>query len=130
LQRLTARRATVTATASSQDKLDSVTSGLPKGATAGVHYKTQDFAEEVERATSGHGADVVIDFVSASHWDKNIAALAPDRRMVILSFLSGHELEKVDLGPLLFKRLRIQGTTLRARSVPYQAYFRATSSAS
>jgi NADPH:quinone reductase-like Zn-dependent oxidoreductase len=41
--------------------------------------------------------------------------------MVMLSFLSGRELEKVDLGPLLFKRLRIQGTTLRACSVPYQA---------
>jgi hypothetical protein len=39
----------------------------------------------------------------------------------MLSFFSGRELEKVDLGPLLFKRLRIQGTTLRARSVPYQA---------
>jgi NADPH:quinone reductase-like Zn-dependent oxidoreductase len=77
----------------------------------------------VERVTGGHGADVVIDFVGASHWDKNIAALAPDGRMVMLSFLSGRELKKVDLGPLLFKRLRIdiQGTTLRARSVPYQA---------
>jgi NADPH:quinone reductase-like Zn-dependent oxidoreductase len=118
---LTARRAAVTATASSQDKLDVVTSGLPQGATAGVNYKTQDFAKEVERATGGHGADVVIDFVGASHWDKNIAALAPDGRMVMLSFLSGRKLEKVDLGPLLFKRLRIQGTRLRARSVPYQA---------
>jgi NADPH:quinone reductase-like Zn-dependent oxidoreductase len=58
----------------------------------------------------------VIDFVGASHRDKNIVALAPDGRMVMLSFLSGRELEKVDLGPL-----RIQGTTLRARSVPYQA---------
>jgi NADPH:quinone reductase-like Zn-dependent oxidoreductase len=73
------------------------------------------------RATGGHGAAVVIDFAGASHWDKNIAALAPDGRLVMLSFLSGRELEKVDIGPLLFKRLRVQGTTLRARSVPYQA---------
>jgi NADPH:quinone reductase-like Zn-dependent oxidoreductase len=50
----------------------------------------------------------VIDFVGASHWDENIAALAPDGRMVILSFLSGRELEKVHLGPPTFKRLRIQ----------------------
>jgi hypothetical protein len=41
--------------------------------------------------------------------------------MIMLRFLSGRELEKVDLGPLLLKRLRIQGTTLGARSVPYQA---------
>jgi NADPH:quinone reductase-like Zn-dependent oxidoreductase len=56
----------------------------------------------VERVTGGHGADVAIDFVGASHWDKNIAALAPDGRMVMLNFLSGRVLEKVHLGPLLF----------------------------
>jgi NADPH:quinone reductase-like Zn-dependent oxidoreductase len=39
-------------------------------------------------ATCGQGADVVIDFVGASHWDKNIAALAPDGRVVMLSFLT------------------------------------------
>jgi hypothetical protein len=44
-----------------------------------------------------------------AYWDKHIAALAPDGRMVMLRFLSGRALEKVDLGPLLFKRLRIQG---------------------
>jgi hypothetical protein len=42
-QRLVGRRATVIATASSEDKLDFVTSGLSTGATAAVHYKTQDF---------------------------------------------------------------------------------------
>jgi hypothetical protein len=39
----------------------------------------------------------------------------------MLSFLSGRELEKGNLGPLLFKHLRIQSTTIRARSVLYQA---------
>jgi hypothetical protein len=56
-----------------------------------------------------------------AYWSKHIAALAPDGRMVMLRFLSGRELEQVDLGPLLFKRVGIQGTTLRARSVPCQA---------
>lgn len=32
----------------------------------------------------------------------------------------GAEVEKVNLGPLLYKRLKIQGTTLRSRSVEYQ----------
>jgi hypothetical protein len=62
----------------------------------------------------------LIDVVGASHWNNDIASLAPDGCMVMLSFLSGRELEKVDSGPLLFKRLRILGTTLRARSVSYQ----------
>jgi hypothetical protein len=41
--------------------------------------------------------------------------------MVMPRFLSGRELEQVDLGPLLSKRVRIQGTTLRTCSVSYQA---------
>jgi NADPH:quinone reductase-like Zn-dependent oxidoreductase len=95
LQRLTARRATVTATASSQDQLDLAR----RAGTRGCRDRLR------RRVALG----------------QNIAALAPDGRMVILSFLSGRELEKVHLGPLLLKRLRLWGTTLRARSVPYQA---------
>jgi hypothetical protein len=55
----------------------------PEKRDGGRELETQDFDKEVERVTGGHGADVVIDFVSASHWDKNIAALAPDGRMVM-----------------------------------------------
>jgi NADPH:quinone reductase-like Zn-dependent oxidoreductase len=79
---------TVTATASSKDKLDWLL-GIPNGATHAVNYKTQDFAAEVKTATDGHGADVVIDFVGQTHWQKNIDSLAKDGRMTILSFLSG-----------------------------------------
>jgi NADPH:quinone reductase-like Zn-dependent oxidoreductase len=112
---------TVTATASTQEKLDFVTKTIPLGATLGVNYKTQDFAAEVKTHTEGHGADVVVDFVGQSHWAKNIDALALDGRMVHLAFLSGAVVENMDLGPLLRKRLSINGTTLRARSVAYQA---------
>jgi hypothetical protein len=59
----------------------------------------------------------VLDFIGASRWERNTPALAPDGRVGMLNCSA----EKVDLGPLLFKRLRIQGTTLGARSVPYQA---------
>jgi NADPH:quinone reductase-like Zn-dependent oxidoreductase len=112
---------TVTATASSAEKLSFVTKTIPLGATLGVNYKTQDFAAEVKQHTHDHGADVVIDFVGQSHWPKNIDALGLDGRMVMLAFLSGAIVDKVDLGPLLRKRISVHGTTLRARSVPYQA---------
>jgi hypothetical protein len=59
----------------------------------------------------------VIDFVGASHWGKTIARFVPDERVVKLSVLSGRELEKADLGLLLFKRFRIQGTTLCANGL-------------
>ena len=63
--------------------------GLPSGATHAVNYKTQDFGAEVKAATGGKGADVVIDFVGQSHWQKNIDALAYDGRMTMLALLSG-----------------------------------------
>ncbi|PAV17139.1 quinone oxidoreductase [Pyrrhoderma noxium] len=114
---------TVVATASTKEKLDFVTN-LPnggKGATHAVNYKTQDFAEESKKLTGGKGIDVIIDFVGQSHWDKNITSLAFDGRMTMLGLLSGAEVTKFNLSPLLYKRLHIEGSTLRSRSVEYQA---------
>ncbi|PIL35093.1 hypothetical protein GSI_02881 [Ganoderma sinense ZZ0214-1] len=111
---------TVTATASSKDKLDMLLQ-LPSGATHAVNYREQDFAEEVKRITGGKGVDVIIDFVAQSHWKQNINSLAYDGRMTMLALLSGTEVSKFDLAPIVFKRLRIQGSQLRARSVEYQA---------
>lgn len=78
----------VIATASTSDKLDWLLS-LPNGATDTVNYKTQDFAAEAKKVTGGKGADVIIDFVGQSHWQKNIDALALDGRMTMLGLLSG-----------------------------------------
>jgi len=63
---------------------------------------------------------VVIDFVGASHWEKNIDSLAVDGRMVLLATLGGDKVPEVDLNKLLRKRLRIQGSTLRSRTREYQ----------
>ena len=81
-------RKTVTATASTQEKLDWLLS-LPAGPTHAVNYKTQNFAEQVKQITQGHGTDVIVDMVGQSHWDRNIDALAVDGRMTLLAFLSG-----------------------------------------
>ncbi|KAG1869038.1 quinone oxidoreductase putative [Suillus subalutaceus] len=100
--------ATVTATASTTEKLDWLRS-IPNGAT-----------HTVKKTTNGKGADVVIDFVGQSHWAKNVESLAIDGRMTLLATLSGSEVPVVNLGPILYKRLRIQGSTLRSRSIQYQ----------
>jgi hypothetical protein len=39
----------------------------------------------------------------------------------MLMAASGSIVDSVNLGPILFKRLRIEGTTLRSRSLEYQA---------
>ena len=87
-------------TASTQEKLDFLLNmpGSTFSATHAVNYKTQDFAEEVKKATNGRGVDVLIDFVGASHWKKNIDSLAVDGRMTLLALLGGEWLGALYLG--------------------------------
>lgn len=118
--------ATVTATASTTEKLNWLRS-IPNGATHTVNYKTEDFAAEVGKTTNGKGVDMVIDFVGQSHWAKNIKSLATDGRMIILATLSGNVVPSVNIGEILYKRLRIQGSTLRSRSLQYQTELIASS---
>ncbi|KAF8817144.1 quinone oxidoreductase putative [Phlegmacium glaucopus] len=111
---------TVTATTSTKEKIDWLLS-LPNGPTHAANYKTEDFSAVVKQATDNKGANVVIDFVGQSHFNKNIDSLAVDGRMTILSALSGAIVDSVNLGPILYKRLHIEGSTLRSRSLEYQA---------
>ncbi|KIJ45959.1 hypothetical protein M422DRAFT_74960 [Sphaerobolus stellatus SS14] len=110
----------VITTASTTEKLHWLLR-LPNGPTRTINYKTHDFASEVKTITGGKGVDVIIDFPGQSHFVKNLESLAVDGRMTMLALLSGAEVEHVNLAPILFKRLRIQGTTLRSRSLAYQA---------
>jgi len=111
---------TVTATTSTKEKIDWLL-GLPNGPTHAANYKTEDFSAVVKQVTDNKGADVVIDFVGQSHFNKNIDSLAIDGRMTLLSALSGSIADSVNLGLILHKRLHIEGSTLRSRSLDYQA---------
>ena len=79
---------TVTATASTTEKLDSLLA-MPGGATHVANYKTQDFSAEVKKVTEGRGVNVLIDVVGQSHWNKNLESLALEGRMTMLAILSG-----------------------------------------
>ncbi|MEZ4934967.1 MAG: NAD(P)H-quinone oxidoreductase [Saprospiraceae bacterium] len=90
------------------------------GADHCIDYRAKNFAEEIFHFNK-RGADVLIDFMGASYFENNIKALAMDGRMVMLGFLGGTKIESLDMGPVLFKRLKIMGSTLRARSLEYKA---------
>lgn len=109
--------ARVLVTASSPEKLQACRS---LGADVGINYKLEDFPARVMEATEGHGADVLIDFIAAPYYQRNLSSLAVDGRMVMLAFIGGHQVEQVDLRPMLNKRLTIKGTTLRSRSLDYR----------
>ncbi|KAG6370680.1 hypothetical protein JVT61DRAFT_11200 [Boletus reticuloceps] len=62
---------TVTATASTRDKLEWLLS-IPNGATHAVNYTSDNFAEHVKQTTKGKGVDVIIDFVGRTHWKRTL----------------------------------------------------------
>lgn len=78
--------ATVFATAGSEAKV-----ALCKelGADLAINYKTQDFVEEVKKATGGRGADVVYDPVGGDVYDRSTKCIAFEGRIVIVGFTSG-----------------------------------------
>lgn len=70
--------------------------------------------------TQSRGVDLILDFVAAAYWEKNISVLRADGRMVLISLMGGSIAERVDLGQILKKRLQINGTTLRGRPEEYK----------
>lgn len=93
---------------------------LGLGASLAIDYKQENFEEVVREKTDGKGVDVIIDFLGAAYWQQNLNSLAMDGRLVMLAFLGGIKTE-TNLAPLLRKRISVFGSTLRSRSVAYQA---------
>tara|TARA_B100000678_G_scaffold239882_1_gene210428 strand:+ start:1194 stop:2165 length:972 start_codon:yes stop_codon:yes gene_type:complete len=100
--------AKVIATARGADKAKRA---LDVGADISIDATKEDFAE---RVTAEGGADVVLDIVGGPYFEDNIKALKVEGRLVQIAFLAGREVQ-MDLMTLLFKRLTITASTLRAR---------------
>jgi putative PIG3 family NAD(P)H quinone oxidoreductase len=91
------------------------------GAEKGINYKSSDWAEELSKLTDGKGVNVIMDFVGAPYLEKNLSSLARDGRLVLQGFMGGMSLKEFNMGPLLFKRLKVEGSTLRSRDLKYQS---------
>ncbi len=91
------------------------------GAERTINYNTTSFAAEVKRATSGKGADVILDMVGGDYVKENIACAAADARIVQIAFLKGSRVQ-IDLMPLMLKRMTLTGSTLRARDPEFKAH--------
>jgi putative PIG3 family NAD(P)H quinone oxidoreductase len=86
------------------------------GAEDGCNRHAGGFAERVAAWTGGHGFDVILDPVGAGYLADNLKSLATDGRLVVIALLGGNRAE-LDLGRMMMRRLRVIGSTLRARSV-------------
>jgi putative PIG3 family NAD(P)H quinone oxidoreductase len=107
----------VIGTAGSQEKLDQARA---LGLDVGIDYHTQDFAEEVTKATGGRGVDVILDVIGADYWDRNLRSLALKGRMIIVGAMSGGNITG-NIGMLSAKRASVRGTVLRARPLEEKA---------
>jgi putative PIG3 family NAD(P)H quinone oxidoreductase len=105
--------ATVYTTAGSAEKCAAC---LELGATRAINYRTEDFVEVLKAETAGRGVDAVLDMIGAAYLDRNLQVLAKDGCLSIIAFLGGAVADKVNLAPIMVKRLTVTGSTMRPRS--------------
>jgi putative PIG3 family NAD(P)H quinone oxidoreductase len=84
---------------------------LQLGAQAGWNRQHGDFVAAVR---DWGGADVILDCVGANYLASNQQVLNIDGRLVLIGLLGGRHAE-LDMGLMLMKRQRLQGSTLRSQ---------------
>lgn len=94
---------------------------LNLGAAQAIDYKTENFQEKILAYTDGKGVDMIIDFIAAPYFQQNLNSMNFDGRIVILALMGGFKLADLNMLPILFKRIQIYGSTLRARTLDYKA---------
>lgn len=82
------------------------------GADVAYHYEKDAWEKEI--ADNG-GADVVLDMTGGDFVPRNLACLNPGGRHVSIAFLRGAE-ATVNIFQIMQKRLRLSGSTMKARS--------------
>jgi NADPH:quinone reductase len=104
--------AEVFATAGSKEKCEACEK---LGAKRAINYREEDFAEVI-KAETANGVDVILDMIGAAYFEKNLASLARDGCLSIIAFLGGAVADKVNLTPIMVKRLTVTGSTMRPRT--------------
>ncbi|MFB7779823.1 NAD(P)H-quinone oxidoreductase [Streptomyces bauhiniae] len=109
--------ARVAVTAGTKEKLDFC---AELGADILINYRDQDFVAEIDRATDGKGADVILDNMGAKYLGRNVETLAVNGRLMIIGMQGGTKGE-LNIGLLLGKRGAVSATSLRARPLSEKA---------
>jgi NADPH2:quinone reductase len=82
------------------------------GAERAINYREEDFVGVMKGVG---GADVILDMVGGSYFQRNLSALADEGRLVQIAFLQGAKVE-ANLSQLMMRRLTFTGSTLRPQS--------------
>ncbi len=86
------------------------------GAAVAINYREDDLAGALKHAAGKAGIDVILDMVAAPYLKMNLDLLNVEGRLVLIALMGGSTTE-IDLSALMFRRLTVTGSTLRARSV-------------
>jgi len=86
------------------------------GAHSVIDYQNEDFAERVAQLTHGSGVNLILDFIGAPYFERNINALDFGGRLVQIGIMGGIENARIPLDRLLYRHLQIMGTVMKSRS--------------
>ena len=86
------------------------------GLTRSILVKDGVFSARVKQLTGGRGCDVALDLVGGDWFAETLDAMAPHGTVMVVGLVAGASAE-VPLRSLLAKRLRVQGTALRSRTL-------------
>ncbi|CAN7755812.1 NAD(P)H-quinone oxidoreductase [Cupriavidus necator] len=86
------------------------------GASVLIDYQQEDFRAVIEQATAGRGVDVIVDFVGAPYFERNILSLANGGRLIQVGILGGGTGASVPLERILYGHLKIIGTVMKSRT--------------
>ncbi len=98
-------------TAGSDEKIRSC---IELGADAGFNRHQGSFLEKAKEFAGDGGVNVVLDPVGGAYLKENLKLLALNGRLVLIGLMGGVRAE-IDLAALMMKRIRVIGSTLRAR---------------
>lgn len=93
---------------------------LQNGFDAVIDYEDESFYSSIMEWTDQTGVDGIVDLVGATYFHDNLKTLRIDGTLVMLGTVSGIEVDKVTILPIVIRRLTIRGSTLRAREIDYK----------
>ena len=89
------------------------------GATRCINYRNVDFAD----ALADVQIDVVLDSIGAPYFERHIALLAEEGRLVFINAMEGKQ-APLDIMKLMKRRITVTGSTLRARDAAFKQALR------
>ncbi|NMM48988.1 NAD(P)H-quinone oxidoreductase [Marinigracilibium pacificum] len=90
------------------------------GASLTINYKEADFKDEIEKEYGKNKINIVMDVIGKPYVERNTDVLAVDGNWILIAFMGGARAEQFPLFKILSKRIKLTGTTLRARSLDYK----------